>query len=98
MGQDHFGRKGVKRAFFYYSMLVRVCGFFFFFLVECYKTIDQLLRFKRKRQKGQYNVRRKEQRGVAEGEKWMVHTALSPSLSFLPVGPRTCQASTGAAV
>ena len=80
-------------------MLVRVCVFFFFFfLVECYKTIDQLLRFKRKRQKGQYNVRRKEQRGVAEGEKWMVHTALSPSLSFLPVGPRTCQASTGAAV
>lgn len=55
-------------------MLVR----FFFFLVECTKTIDQLLRFKRKRQQGQYNVRQKEQRGGAEGEKWVVHTGLSP--------------------
>lgn len=45
-----------------------------------YKTIDQLLRFKRKRQQGQYNVRRKEQRGGAEGEKFGPHSSLPITL------------------
>lgn len=52
-----------------------------FFLVECTKTIDQLLRFKRKRHQGEYNVRRKEQRGGAEGQKWTVHAGLCPHRS-----------------
>ena len=53
-----------------------------------YKTIDQLLRFKRKRHQGENNVRWKEQRGGAEGQKWTVHAGLCPHRS-LPASSST---------
>lgn len=62
-------------------MLVRL---FFFFLVQCTKTIDQLLRSARKEQQGENTVGWKEQRGGEEGEKRLgPHNLRSPG-TLLP--------------